>query len=106
MVTSAVPGESGENCGRTGDLDRLRCELERVDRELMRSLAERFRLAAAVGEVKREAGLPVVDPRQEAAVLRRIGGLARESGIAEEEARQIFWRIIDLSRRAQRQAGI
>lgn len=106
MVSSVVPGGSGENCGRATDLDRLRWELERVDRELIGSLAERFRLAAAIGQVKREAGLPVVDPRQEAAVLRRIGGLARESGIAEEEVRQIFWRIIDLSRTAQRQAGI
>jgi chorismate mutase len=101
MSESPAPGEARDTSRSSTDLESLRGELERVDRLLISMLVERYRLAEAVGQVKRAAGLPVVDPAQEASVLRRIGALARAAGLGEEEVRQIFWRIIDLSRGAQ-----
>ncbi|MGQ0562034.1 MAG: chorismate mutase, partial [Gemmatimonadota bacterium] len=66
-----------------GDLTRLRDEIERIDRELVGLIAERVRLARAVGAVKRSAGLPTLDPAREANIIRRSGHLAREAGLAE-----------------------
>lgn len=96
MKETTYPDHAREN------LAQLRSELEDIDRALVETLGRRYRVAREVGRVKRAAGIPVVDSIQEAAVLRRVAGLARSAGIAEEEVRHIFWCIIDLSRGAQR----
>ena len=54
-----------------------------------------------IGEVKRELGLPVLDPAREAAVVRRAGSLAREAGLPDEDVRYLFWHLVGLCRRAQ-----
>ena len=79
----------------------LRVEIERIDRELIGLIAQRVRLARDVGVVKRELGVPTLDPAREAAVVRRAGELAREAGVGDEDVRYIFWHVIGLSRRAQ-----
>jgi chorismate mutase len=83
------------------DLAHLRGEIERVDRALINLIAERVRLARAIGVAKRAAGLPTLDPAREATIIRRSGTLARAAGLAEEDVREIFWHLVGLSRRAQ-----
>ena len=83
------------------ELTRLREEIERVDRAVIELIAERVRLARAVGVAKRAAGLPTLDPAREAAVIRNAAVLAREAKLADDDVRQIFWHIVGLSRRAQ-----
>jgi len=89
------------DAGAVEDLERIRAEVERVDRELIRLIGERVRLAREIGAAKRRAGVPTLDPAREAAVIRRAGSLAREAGLAEDDVRDIFWHVIGLSRRAQ-----
>jgi chorismate mutase len=79
----------------------FRDRIEQVDRELIRLIGERVLLAREVGAVKRELGLPTLDPAREASVVRRAGELAREAGVGDEDVRYIFWHLIGLSRRAQ-----
>jgi chorismate mutase len=79
----------------------LRGDIGRVDAQLVSLIAERVRLARAVGDAKRALGLPTIDPPREAAVVRRAGELAREAALDDTEVREIFWRLIALSRRAQ-----
>jgi chorismate mutase len=83
----------------------VREEIERIDRALVGLIAERVRLARRVGEAKRAAGLPVLDPAREAAVVRHASALAREAGVPEEDVRYIFWHLIGLARRAQLEVG-
>ena len=83
------------------ELNRIREEIERIDRALIDLIAERVELARRVGAVKRAAGLPTLDPPREAAVVRRAGTLAREAGLDDEDVRYIFWHLIGLSRRMQ-----
>lgn len=89
------------DAGAVEGLERIRAEVERVDRELIRLIGERVRLAREIGAAKRRAGVPTLDPAREAAVIRRAGSLAREAGLAEDDVRDIFWHVIGLSRRAQ-----
>jgi chorismate mutase len=93
--------ESSAADGTTPELLQIRDEIERVDRALIDLIAQRVRLARQVGVVKREAGLPTLDPPREAAVVRRAGALAREAGLDDEDVRYIFWHLIGLSRRMQ-----
>jgi len=83
------------------EMERLRQEIESIDRQLIELVARRVDLAREVGRAKRAAGLPTLDPAREAAVVRRAGQVAREVGIADEDVRYIFWHLIGLSRRAQ-----
>ncbi|NLG63098.1 MAG: chorismate mutase [Candidatus Cloacimonetes bacterium] len=79
----------------------LRRELEQLDGQLIRLLAERERLAREIGAAKRAAGIPTLDPAREAAVVRRAAALAREHGLDEEVVRAVFWKLIASARRAQ-----
>lgn len=85
----------------TSRLEQLRDEIERIDREIVRLLAERVRLAREVGGLKHADGLPTLDPPREAAVVRRAAEHARDAGLDADVARTIFWQIVGLSRRAQ-----
>jgi chorismate mutase/prephenate dehydrogenase len=83
----------------------LRDRIVALDGELIALLAERVRLAREVGQAKRAAGLPTLDPEREAAVLRRAAETARREGLAEEDVREVFWHIIGTSRRAQNEGA-
>lgn len=54
-----------------------------------------------IGRAKERLGLPVLDPPQEAKVVRRAAAIARELGVDEEMTRDVIWRIIAAARDAQ-----
>jgi chorismate mutase len=54
---------------------------------------------------KHAAGMPLLDPPREAAVVRRAAALARAAGLPDEEVREIFWRVIGLCRSLQAELG-
>jgi chorismate mutase len=83
------------------ELEAIRAEIGRVDEAIVFLIDERLRLARRVGELKRSVGLRVLDPSREAAVVRRAGAIARERGLDDEAVRDVFWRLIEMSRTAQ-----
>jgi chorismate mutase len=68
-------------------------------------LAERVALGRRTAALKREAGLPILDPQREAEVIRRAVAAAREQGLDPEPVREIFWHVVALARRAQEAAS-
>lgn len=82
-------------------LEELRTLIEAVDRELVTLIGRRHDLVLEVGRAKQELGLPVLDPPQEAKVVRRAAKIARELGVDEELTRDVIWRIIAGARAAQ-----
>lgn len=92
----------GSTDGSPSEIAELRHELDRLDRRIVHLLARRLRVARKIGRRKREEGAPVLDPGQEAAVIRRAATRARESGLAEEPVRRIFWQVLGISRNGQR----
>lgn len=82
-------------------LEALRTRVREVDEALVRLIGERRDLVLEIGRAKEELGLPVLDPPQEARVVRRAAELAREAGVDEEAVRDILWRIIASARDAQ-----
>jgi monofunctional chorismate mutase len=65
------------------DLENYRRRIDGVDRRIVRLLKKRFDLVRAVGEVKREEGLAVVQPEREAEVLGHIAGGVRGREVRE-----------------------
>lgn len=79
------------------NIDYWRSEIDEIDRELLRLLNRRARLAMKVGSLKRAAGLPCCDPERERAVL---GDLERANAgpLYGRAITKIFRRIIRESR--------
>jgi chorismate mutase len=76
------------------DLEGLRRAIDTVDQQLLALFQERARLVLAVGDYKRERGLPVYDPERERALLERLGGAAQPP-LDTDAVRRIFERLID-----------
>lgn len=83
------------------ELTRCRDEIEYIDNEIVTLLARRLALAKRTGVLKRAAGQPVADPAREAEVLRRVAERAHAARLPVDDVRDVFWRIVELSRRAQ-----
>ena len=83
------------------ELAACREEIERIDDQIVALLVQRLALGRRTGELKRRAGLPMIDPTREAEVIRRVAESARSAGMPSEPIREIFWQIVDMSRRAQ-----
>jgi chorismate mutase len=83
------------------DIDEIRQEIDRLDRELLRIFNERAALALAIGEIKKEKGLPVYDPQREKLIFERMK--AANPGPLEDSAIvRLFERVIDESRSLER----
>jgi chorismate mutase len=86
-------------------LANLRRAIDAIDEQLIVLLADRTALARSVARLKREQGMPIVDPEREAHVIERVAGLARRHGLNEGEVRALYWRLLALSRREQIEAA-
>lgn len=78
----------------------IRREIDRVDADLVELIHRRLGLAAATLDVKSHAGVAALDGLREAEVVRAAASRARDRGIDPEPVREIFWRLIELTRRA------
>jgi len=83
----------------------LRGEIERVDAAILDLLAERVKLGEQIGEAKRQASLPVLDPQREAAVIRATAEGAKARGLPVDAVREIWWRVVALARSVQTAEG-
>lgn len=92
---------SGEGADARRRLEELRERISSLDEELIRLIGERRDLVLEVGRLKEDLDLPVLDPGQEAAVVRRAVERARELGVDQEMTRDVVWRIIAAARQAQ-----
>jgi chorismate mutase/prephenate dehydrogenase len=85
----------------------VRADIETIDREVISLLARRVALGRRAGSVKRFAGVHIVDPIQEAAVLERARALAEAAGLPYRDLAALLRGMIAITRRAQlKDAGV
>lgn len=82
-------------------LARCRHRIDEIDRRLVELLNERTAIVEEIGRTKKEAELPIYEPKRETQVFENItshnGGPLTEDGL-----KRIFERIIDEMRRVQK----
>lgn len=83
------------------ELRDCRNAIEVVDRRIVALLGQRVALGLRAADAKRRAGLPIVDASREAEVLRVAEDAAREEGLPIDAVRDLFVRIVRISRQAQ-----
>lgn len=82
-------------------IDDIRERIDALDRELLRIFNERAALALAIGEIKKERGLPVYDPSREKRIFEAMSG-ANPGPLEDDAIVRLFERVIDESRRLER----
>ena len=86
------------------ELKRLREAIDRVDDVLVKLLNQRAKYAVEIGEIKGLLSLPVYSPEREKDVLTHVES-ASPGPLDGASIRRIFERIIDESRRVEREAA-
>ena len=86
------------------ELKRLREAIDRVDDVLVKLLNQRARYAVEIGEIKGTLALPVYSPEREKEVLRHVEE-ASAGPLESSAVRRLFERIIDESRRVERESA-
>jgi chorismate mutase len=93
-----------ERIDAESELMRLREAIDRVDEVLVKLLNQRAKYAIEIGEIKGVLALPIYVPEREKAVLAHAERTS--SGPLEHAAvRRLFERIIDESRRVERESA-
>jgi chorismate mutase len=87
------------------DLIRLRDAIDRVDEVIVRLLNQRARYAIEIGELKGVLGLPIYAPEREKEVLQHVESTS-DGPLDGATVRRLFERIIDESRRVEREASM
>jgi chorismate mutase len=86
------------------ELTRLREAIDRVDDVLVKLLNQRAKYAIEIGEIKGVLALPIYAPEREKQVLQHVES-ASEGPLETSAVRRLFERIIDESRRVERQSA-
>ncbi len=82
-------------------LEEFRILVDDVDRRIVELLNERTLVVENIGRVKREAKLPIYEPRREDQVFANVTSV-NHGPMTPEAIRRIFERIIDEMRTIQR----
>ena len=82
-------------------LEEYRVLIDDVDRRIVALLNERTSVVENIGRVKREAHLPIYEPKREDQVFANVAGV-NHGPLTGAAVRRIFERIIDEMRNIQR----
>lgn len=86
-------------------IDEWRIKIDEVDKKLTDLLNERARYADEIGKIKERLGMEAYSPQREQEVLRNV--LESNKGpLSDAALRRLFERIIDESRKLEREAMI
>jgi chorismate mutase len=86
------------------ELKPIRDEIDRIDEELLRLLNQRVDQVLDIGLVKRRLGMSTYTPEREEEVLRLVQE-ANDGKLSNAAIRRLFERIIDESRRVERETN-
>jgi len=75
-------------------LDPLRTELGQIDRDILALVARRQALAQKIGQIKRDAGIPTRDYRQERDVVERARAAAVKHGLSPTMGEELILALI------------
>lgn len=87
-------------------LEELRIQLDQLDRELLTLVARRQQLSREVAAVKRATGYPTRDYQREREVILGVRSRAREMGVPDDLAEQLYRLLIRSSLTTQEQLSV
>ncbi len=79
----------------------LRQKIDAMDEQIIRLISQRAEAAATIGHLKRDAELPVYEPRREEEVFNNVRKL-NPGPLGDADLLHVYERIIDVMRTLQR----
>lgn len=87
---------------KPNDLKKFRKQIDALDKKLVLTLAERFKVTKKVGEYKAKYNLPAKDPNREKEMSKARIKLAQKYQLDEKMVARVFGRIIEVVRKNHR----
>ena len=84
------------------DIDHWRCEIDQLNLQLVELLNRRSRCAIEIVKIKQKMNLGIYDPKREDEVIRLVQEATR-GPLSKAAIKRLFERIIDESRRVERE---
>ena len=84
------------------DIEDWRKKIDEIDLELVELLNRRSQCAIEIGRIKNKLNVEIYDPRREEAVIDNVRSVS-SGPLTMEAVQRLFERIVDESRRAQRE---
>lgn len=82
-------------------LEKMREDVRRVDREIIRLVGERLQLTRDIGRIKKEAGLPLLNYQVEKAVIENAQAVADDLHLSADFVKSVMQLLINESRSQQ-----
>ena len=84
------------------DIEDWRKEIDEIDLKLVELLNRRSQCAIEIGRIKNKLNVEIYDPRREETVIDNVRNVS-PGPLTKEAVQRLFERIVDESRRAQRE---
>lgn len=88
---------ASENKTLNVDLGECRARIDALDEELLHVLAQRMEVSRQIGEIKKSAGIAVIQNKRWGEVLGRVTSKGADYGLSEDFVRDLWCRIHDES---------
>ena len=79
-------------------LEDLRRKIDETDKNIVRLIAERIRIAGEIGGEKKKLGKPIEDASREQVVLKNVRSIAQGENINQDAVEKIYQQIIALAK--------
>jgi chorismate mutase len=80
----------------TEDILKLRKKIDEIDEDILRLLGERLEICRSIGLLKKENGIPIIDPAREAEVYANIRGKAADFALDADQVEAIYRQIVNM----------
>ena len=78
------------------DLKELRGEIDEIDEQIIRFLANRAKVCRAIGTEKKKKGVPIHDATREKEVYAKVRQQASKLGLNPDEVEAIYRQIVNM----------
>ncbi|MBR9699844.1 chorismate mutase [Candidatus Woesearchaeota archaeon] len=82
-------------------IQKIRKQIDRVDKVLITALGERMSLMPEIGEYKKKNNVPIFQEKREQQIMKRLKKLAKDYQISEDFVEEIFLSIFNEAKRIQ-----
>ena len=83
-------------------MQQTRKQIDSIDKELIKLLSKRMKLAIKLGKFKKKEDLPVLDKKREEKMLKKLEKQAKKQGLNTKSINKLYKEIFKESRRAQK----
>jgi chorismate mutase len=80
----------------TEDIEKLRKKIDELDENILRLLSTRAEICRSIGLIKKENGIPIIDPIRENQVYANIRGKSADFALDADQVEAVYRQIVNM----------